>query len=178
MNNFCICIWKTSKFQNNSSCLQITPGDFNSFDGAFGGILSRRNSHTLTVARHNRTLHTRLPPLPTSNLAIVITQTIFDCINQSITNISRTQPDMPPGDDAVMKTFVFSVSLFGFECWSYCNVCYRHMRVGKAFITSFYLMLCLSQLCIKGEKKYRSSEFIKACFWRRVCLAWIKRHVK
>lgn len=41
---------------------------------------------------------------------------------------------------------------FGCQCWSYCNVCYRHVWATKAFIKTFYLVLA-NRSCIKVEKE-------------------------
>lgn len=105
--------------------------------------------------------HTCDPQQPTFNLAIVIVRTIFDGINQIMTNISNTQPDMPPGDDAVTETFVFSVIYLASSVDPIVTfavaICELAKRLSRVFISCF---------------AYRSWswQFIKACFRRRRCV--------
>lgn len=100
----------------------------------------------LTIASQNRTPHMH-PRTPASNLAIVIIQTIFDGINRSMTNISNTQPDMPPGDDAVMKTFVFSVLYLASSVDPIVTfaiaICKTQKRLSQLFISLFAYRSCV-----------------------------------
>lgn len=64
-----------------------------------------------------------------------------------MTNISNTQPDMPPGDDAVMKTFVFSVLYLASSVDPIVTfaiaICETQKRLSQLFISLFAYRSCV-----------------------------------